>query len=170
MLNRWSGARGAAGGFVLLITLLVPVMSAVAQDYQIDAPTVVLRGIAFDATVVVGEDAAVDATALTLVAGGVDHALTAQEDGSLLAPGIVVESTGPVALELRRDGQVAASADTRAIPGWVSILPPLLAILVALLTRNVVPALFLGVWFGAFAVNGFSVQGAFVGLLDAFQV
>ena len=33
--------------------------------------------------------------------------------------------------------------------GLLSLLPPLLAILLALATRNVIPALFCGVWLGA---------------------
>nr|WP_298414030.1 Na+/H+ antiporter NhaC family protein [uncultured Halomonas sp.] len=38
----------------------------------------------------------------------------------------------------------------------LSLLPPLLAILLALLTRNVIPALFCGVWLGATMVNGWN--------------
>jgi Na+/H+ antiporter NhaC len=53
---------------------------------------------------------------------------------------------------------------------WVSILPPLLAILLALTLRQVIPALFMGVWFGAWAINGFSLLGLWQGLLDSFQV
>jgi Na+/H+ antiporter NhaC len=37
----------------------------------------------------------------------------------------------------------------RVIPGWLSLLPPLLAILLALLARQVLVALFFGVWLGA---------------------
>ena len=59
------------------------------------------------------------------------------------------------------------------VPGaatWISVLPPLLAILLALTVRQVIPALFAGVWLGAWAVNGFSLGGLWRGLLDAFQV
>ncbi|MFQ5535783.1 MAG: Na+/H+ antiporter NhaC family protein [Sphingomonadales bacterium] len=56
------------------------------------------------------------------------------------------------------------------LPGWVSLLPPLLAIGVALLFRQVVPALFLGIWVGSWAVSGFSFTGVLTGLLDSFQV
>ncbi len=38
----------------------------------------------------------------------------------------------------------------------LSLLPPLLAILLALLTRNVIPALFCGVWLGATMLNGWN--------------
>ncbi|MEJ2385037.1 MAG: Na+/H+ antiporter NhaC family protein [Xanthomonadales bacterium] len=60
-----------------------------------------------------------------------------------------------------------------AIPGaatWISIAPPLLAIFLALVLRQVIPALFAGVWLGAWAINGFSMAGLWSGLLDAFQV
>ena len=52
----------------------------------------------------------------------------------------------------------------------MSVLPPAAAILIALLTRRVIPALFLGVWLGAVLVRGLSPANAFIGLLDAFQV
>lgn len=53
---------------------------------------------------------------------------------------------------------------------WVSITPPVLAIALALVFRQVIPALFLGVWLGAWAINGFNLQGLWFGLLDSFQV
>lgn len=53
---------------------------------------------------------------------------------------------------------------------WVSITPPLLAIALALAFRQVIPALFLGVWLGAWAVNDFSLAGLWTGLLESFQV
>jgi len=52
---------------------------------------------------------------------------------------------------------------------WISILPPLLAIMLALYLRQVIPALFFGVWFGAWAINGFSLFGLWQGLLESFQ-
>lgn len=52
---------------------------------------------------------------------------------------------------------------------WVSVLPPLAAILFALALRQVLPALFVGIWLGAWALNGFTLAGAWSGLLDAFE-
>ncbi|NNE46129.1 MAG: Na+/H+ antiporter NhaC family protein [Rhodothermales bacterium] len=62
------------------------------------------------------------------------------------------------------------TADDRDHFGWISILPPLLAIAMALAFKRVIPALFLGIWVGAWAVYGFSAPGLLQGLLDAFQV
>jgi len=63
-----------------------------------------------------------------------------------------------------------ASEDLRVLPGWVSLAPPLLAILVALTLRSVIPALLLGIWVGAAALKSFSLPGIFAGLLDSLQV
>lgn len=137
-----------------------------AQDYEIK-PTVALAGIPFDISVtgkVTGSDV------LAVRAGGETLAGEMEEDGSFIVADIVVSSTGAVEVELLINGSVVADASVRVIPGWVSILPPLIAIFVALITKNVIPALFLGLWFGAFTVSGFSFAGVGWGLLNAFQV
>lgn len=49
-------------------------------------------------------------------------------------------------------------------------MPPLLAIVLALLLRHVLLALVLGVWFGAFLVSGLSPVASFARLLDTYIV
>ena len=49
-------------------------------------------------------------------------------------------------------------------------MPAFLAIAVALLIRNVVPALLLGLWLGSTALQGFSPLGALKGLMDVLTV
>jgi len=66
---------------------------------------------------------------------------------------------------------VLAQEATETIPiSWVSILPPLLAIVLALYLRQVIPALFMGLWLGAWAINGFTLAGLWLGLLESFQI
>ena len=66
---------------------------------------------------------------------------------------------------------VLAQEVSPALAGsWISILPPLVAILLALLLRQVIPALFAGVWLGAWAIYDFGLYGLWNGLLDSFQV
>jgi len=64
----------------------------------------------------------------------------------------------------------AADAAPAAAGSWVAILPPVLTIALALAFKRVVPALFVGIWMGAWAINGFGLVGAWTGLLDTFQV
>ncbi|MFO7609654.1 MAG: Na+/H+ antiporter NhaC family protein, partial [Candidatus Krumholzibacteriia bacterium] len=66
---------------------------------------------------------------------------------------------------------VAWAADAAGAPagghGWLSVLPPVLAIGLALATRQVVVALLLGVWLGASLVEG-NPFGGFLRLGDRY--
>lgn len=64
----------------------------------------------------------------------------------------------------------AAEAQPEAAGSWIAILPPVLTIAVALAFKRVVPALFLGIWMGAWIINDFGFVGLWTGLLDTFQV
>jgi len=70
------------------------------------------------------------------------------------------------------DDVVAQDEDTdeAADPSWLSLLPPLLAIGMALATRQIIPSLVLGVWLGAWLVEGLSVGGILTSLLDLIGV
>ena len=161
---RYRTAVGAA----LAAIVLVIAAPAWAQEYEIEAPPVALTGIPFDVLVSGGSPGG--GVELALRAGGRAFATEVHEEGGYIVSGVVIDSRGPASFELLAGGTRVAEASTRVIPGWVSILPPVIAIAVALITKNVIPALFLGLWFGSFSVNGFSIGGAFTGLLDSFQV
>ena len=55
----------------------------------------------------------------------------------------------------------------RSIPLWLSIVPPLLAIIIALVFKEVIIALFIGIWSGAVIAGGFSL-GNIAGLVSSF--
>jgi len=57
----------------------------------------------------------------------------------------------------------------QTLPSIVSILPPLIAIASAFILRQVIVALFLGIWFGAWAIAGRSLESTVIGLLDIPQ-
>jgi Na+/H+ antiporter NhaC len=69
------------------------------------------------------------------------------------------------ALVLLPSAAWAQAADGAANHGWVSILPPLVAIGLALAIRQVIPALFVGIWIGAWAIAGFTASGAVTAVL-----
>lgn len=64
----------------------------------------------------------------------------------------------------------ALAADAAAPAGWFSLAPAAVAIGCAMWLRSVIPALFLGVWLGAWGIAGLDVAGLWIGLLDAFRV
>ncbi|MBJ89990.1 MAG: C4-dicarboxylate ABC transporter [Woeseia sp.] len=52
-------------------------------------------------------------------------------------------------------------------PNWYSILPPILAIVLAIWTRQVILSLFAGIWIGSTLLNGFSPIIGFTSGIDA---
>ncbi len=54
-----------------------------------------------------------------------------------------------------------------AVPGWFSLLPPLLAIILALLTRQVLVSLFAGIYIGTFIIYGYNpIESFFLALSE----
>ena len=59
---------------------------------------------------------------------------------------------------------------TRRIPLWVSIVPPLLAIFLALIFKEVILSLFMGVWAGAFIAGGMRYDSVYYIFLSFWEV
>lgn len=55
-------------------------------------------------------------------------------------------------------------------PGWFSLIPPLVAIVSAFVLRQVIVALFLGIWVGGWIAYNLSLPGLYYGLLDTISV
>jgi len=156
---------------VLLAGLLCVGSVAMAQDGTgIDLPDPVLTGIEFSVTVPGDSSLAASGTPSVRVGGETVPLAYDADAEEWTAEGNTAAASGTVSVEVVADGQVLRSTSTRSIPGWLSILPPLLAIGMALVYRRVVPALFFGVWVGAVLAIGLSPWGAFKGLLDTFEV
>ena len=132
---------------------------------EIDTPAVGLTGVGLD-YVVAGAEAGAE---LTLAVGGNTWPATADAEGAAYFKGVTIVDPGVAIVTVSSDGRTA-SAELRVIPGWISTLPALLAIGVALTIRNVIPALLLGLWVGSTALQSFTLIGAGRGLLDSFQV
>jgi Na+/H+ antiporter NhaC len=65
-------------------------------------------------------------------------------------------------------GEKSGSGKIRIIYGWLSLLPPFIAIILALITREVISSLFVGIWFGATMVYDFNPLIGFLRSLDKF--
>ncbi len=67
-----------------------------------------------------------------------------------------------------RAGDLSGKGQVRVIPAWWSLLPPLLAIALALLLRQVVLALLGGVWLGAWMIAGADPFTALLRVVDTY--
>ncbi len=68
---------------------------------------------------------------------------------------------------LRYGSQILAET-LRVIPGWLSLLPPLIAIILALISRQVLISLFAGVWLGAVFIYDFNPFSGFLMALTEY--
>lgn len=161
----------------LAATVVSSALPAAAQDirYEMSAPTVVLSGVGFEQTV---EASVAPSSPLTLEIGGNSYTI-APDDFAPADDGVRVEADvsdvvaperGTVTMRLSQDGETITEVTTQSISGWLSVLPALLAIVIALVTRQVIPSLFLGVLIGAWMTYGLSITGLWYGLLDTMQV
>ena len=133
-------------------------------EVDVDVPQVLLTKVGFDINV----DGLDENSAATLRVNG--EVVDSSAGGTLSATDVVVAATGATTIEVLQGGNVVSVKSVPAIPGWVSILPPFFAILLAFMFRSVIPALFVGLYVGAWAVNGMTWSGALTGFFETVTV
>jgi Na+/H+ antiporter NhaC len=153
---------------VAILWLAVSFQAAGAGE--IKTPPVALTGVGFVVSAEGVEPGVVYRLSYMPGAESVERVATADEAGTVIFADVAFDRAGDTGLTIRSASGETLSKELRVLPGWVSVTPPILAILVALALRNVVPALLLGVWFGAAALTSFTPGGIFAALLDSFQI
>ncbi len=80
---------------------------------------------------------------------------------------------------IKKNGRINISITTEkgvfeytihAIPGILTIIPPILAILLAMIFKEVITALFIGVFAGALLLNNFNILKSFFNVLDKYII
>ncbi len=138
----------------------------VAQEVSIDAPKIVLKAIDFTIT---AQGSFADSVNYSLSVNGQNISPTQASETSLTFKDISVNETGSHTFSLKSQTETLTTFDKSVISGWVSILPPMIAIVLAFMYRTVVPALFASIWYGAWAVSGFGFSTLIPSLLNTFN-
>lgn len=147
-------------------------------EVDLDVPRIVLEGVPFTANVTglsspAGNESGIPSDSLWLRVGDDLYRVPAEEGPATTIPDLRISGGADrVAVTVggrAPDAATAASARPRILPGWISLIPPLLAIGFALVFRQVIPALFAGIWSGAWIIAG-GTDGAVRGLLDTVAV
>ena len=158
--NRW------LSGFLFIVFCMLSILPVQAQEQlEITVPKLVLKDIPFEVTVKDLSGTLTDGASVTLQVG--DQSYTGAMSGGEAKIEHVITTDSEVTFTVSA-GAISGSATTSAIPGWLAILPALLAIVIALTLRQVIPALFFGIWVGAILAYGLSLSGIWYGLLDTF--
>ena len=154
-------------GLATLLALSVVPGLAEAQELS-EPPSVVLVGVPFQILVRGGTEPSAWYEVRTadgvVMTGGVVEAYE-----SVSATDLVVTSRDQLPLTVLI-GETTHEVNPTLTPGWFSIIPPLVAIVFALVFREVVTALFAGVWLGALMVADFNPIDGTWRLIDEFLV
>ncbi|MBT8092908.1 MAG: Na+/H+ antiporter NhaC family protein [Gammaproteobacteria bacterium] len=151
-------------GLIACLLLTSVATSALAINVSVDAPKVLLTHVAFDVS---AEGLDPDSRTTLLLNG---EEIASGNAATLTATVAGMPATGTAALELRQEGETVWQSESPVIPGSVSLLPPLIAILLAFLLRSVIPALFVGLVVGAWAVNGMTFSGLLHGFFETVTI
>ncbi len=89
--------------------------------------------------------------------------------GQLVIKNAVLPKSGKQTIRIRSDSH-QGQAVLRVIPGILTILPPLLAIFLALIFRQVVISLFSGIWLGAIFIYNYNILTGYLKSLDTYIV
>ena len=153
-----------------------------APEVRVVSPAVALTGVGFDIDVELAEGAPARFRLLTsdgreLSAGELPAGETFTLQGLEIRRGDM-----PLRLELTAVPETAAGAaipaagrsvhsiEALVLPGWTSVLPPVIAIALALVFKEVVISLFVGIWAGALMFAGLNPITASMRTVDRFIV
>ena len=150
----------------LLAVMLLPV-SIAAQRVE-SGPKVVLGGVPFSVVLEGGPDESswyeIRTVSGTLLGSG-----TVGRGATNTVTDLVVRSRSELPVEIEI-GETTHALAVPYAPGWYAILPPLIAIALALVFKEVITSLFAGVWLGALAVAGYNPVSAVWRLIDSYVV
>ncbi|MFT6365328.1 MAG: Na+/H+ antiporter NhaC [Bacteroidia bacterium] len=144
--------------------------AATQAEIRIEAPTVVHLDTDFTVKIIEDDkDAAASPGNLELSVDGHTQAITLTGTSTEINL-LRTSEAGATTVVLQREGRRVSSAEVRVIAGWKSLIPPLIAIGLALWIKSVIPAIFFGIWAGLVLIYGFTFQNAVDALLDVFAV
>ncbi len=170
MSRRWI----AALAFLALVNPTPAEAQEAAPDSafgRIEGPVVIMPGAGFDLTI---EATAIQAAGHIRIRTATGRIIARRDiemggSGSFEFEGLTVEGAEDLPLTAvgGRSNEIG-TFETRVLPAWISLLPPLLAIVLALVFKEVVTSLFVGVWLGGFFYAGLNPITGTMRAIDTF--
>ncbi|MCP4151799.1 MAG: Na+/H+ antiporter NhaC family protein [bacterium] len=80
---------------------------------------------------------------------------------------VKIEKTGTIILKISKDNK-SNTYSVYSLHGFLTLLPPIFAIALALIFKEVVLSLFIGIFTGAFFLSGFDFVGSFFRVVDKY--
>lgn len=164
---------------LLIVLLVCPAGTALFSqpvNFEITKPPVALTNIQFKLEILAKDSTGAVAAGFNegAIVRGIGRASQSPQplafsSGRLIIEDALLESSGTHSVTLST-AHGSATTEIRVIPGILSILPPLLAIVFALTLRQVVISLFAGIYLGAVLLFDYQIIGGVFRVLDHFVV
>jgi len=158
--------------FFLLIILPIGLQAKVGQKINIEIPSIVMEGVEYEIKVTTTNnlnDSNYQYADQTQYESFPDWKNCSVRNGTIKIKHTFKKSTR--FLVQNKTGESIGEKEVRVIPLWMSIIPPLLAIFLALIFKEVLASLFTGIFSGTLIVglynNGFS--GIFTGFTNSLK-
>jgi len=164
--------RTIAAIFFGALVILTPLFPAGAEDGQsllIKTDSLWIKGVPGQVTVTVPADPAGAVSECALECGGRTFFAPCSAGAEVVFDNPSFASSGRHSIKVSA-GPYRAEQGVRVIHGLVTLLPPLVAIGLALAFRQVLAALFISVWLGAFIFYEWNPIAAFARSVDAYII
>jgi len=148
----------------LIVLFILFVSVEVKAEVSIDAPKVLLTAVSSTVSMS-GYDAS-----KTIIKFNGETLLSTNDSNNVFNAEIEQDISGTATLEVIEEGKTVFQQSIPVIPGWVSVLPPLIAIILSFIFHSVIPSLFAGLIVGAWAINGLTWQGAINGFFETMTI
>jgi len=150
---------------ILILAIIFSFQTSFAQS--IELPQIALSGISFNIEAQNIPDS-IKIVELVFLGGSKSCVFTIQVNNGQVDDEIRIDD--PRNYEVRSSLEPKNTTYLRVIPGWLSIVPPLLAILLALILRQVIVSLSIGIFSGALIYYGFNPFTAFLRFADTIMM
>ncbi len=162
--------------------MLLPAVLAAAEGPPLKLPHVILSKVPFDVKIIPAGSTPTDSVPYSLHVGprplttgaggpstGMDYKGIITSGGGVTLKDLHLSWQGGAFFSLQV-GEEEVQVERDVLPGWISLLPPIIAIVLAIAFREVVFSLFLGIWLGASFLYGLNPLTGFLRSLDTIVV
>lgn len=136
---------------------------------KVSAPELALTSVPFDIEIEQSDPVSSDSLIIQINKSKIPAENITRRGSVISVKNISLDKPGQNLLEIS-SSLGTLSQKIRAIPGWLSILPPIVAIFLALLTRQMIVSLFTGIWAGVAFIHNYDFFSGFFITLDDYIV
>jgi Na+/H+ antiporter NhaC len=144
------------------LIFLVFCFTSLVSSQEISFPKFVLSNVEFQISPLSGNDSTIYNVEFFDTGNSLSYEINGGAESKIKIPNSGL-------YQIKVNGEVTGSR-LRVIPGWLSILPPLLAIFLALLIRQVLVSLFAGIYLGAIFIYDYNPLSAILRLSDTIMI